>query len=112
MILNPSFPKNKINYTFKPEDRVYVPYLIESDLFSDAEFYPLACDQAYNTRSKARSHFWFREKGNKVEIREMTVEEFLKDHDWKGMNPFETLNKIEFLTKYKEKYPEIGNVKS
>jgi hypothetical protein len=96
----PWFPQNESNYKYKPETEVYVPVLLEEDIFSDAEGLPLMADCAWVTENGAKSHFWFHTSGMKAEVQKMTVKEFLDKFDWVGMNPFQTLNGIEFRTKY------------
>lgn len=103
--LNPSFPEHGPNYTFAPSDVVFVPVLIDSALCPMSD--PLLCNIAYDSIEAAAKHFWFRTAGMNAKLKKMTVEQFLKTHDWRGMNPFETLNKMEFLAKYRELYPDI-----
>lgn len=102
-ILNPSFPKNENNYEFKPDQTVYVPYL-KCGMF-DIE---VLCDVAYSTIPEAKRHFWFTNPGedDEVWIEKMSVETFLKERGVNGMNPFESLNLLEFNLSYKEHYKD------
>lgn len=66
------------------------------------------CGYAFSTEEQARKrHFWFKDSECVVEVVKMTVREFLETHDWTGMNPFETINKLEFRAKYREMHPDL-----
>jgi hypothetical protein len=96
---DPSFPKNNYQYEIEPSSQAYVPILYD-DNFPDG----LLCNHAYTSEDEAKKHFWFREKKSKAKIISMTVEEFLRKMDVQGMNPFETINRVEFIQKYAERW--------
>lgn len=100
LVLNPSFPNIESNYNFTPDQEVFVPILCDEDFPKG-----LICNVAFKTEIAVRTHFWFKEKN--IKVNKITVRDFLKTHDWTGMDPFETLNKMEFLTLYRKKYPEL-----
>lgn len=95
-VLDPSFPKQEENYKFDPCDTVYVPVCV-IDLL-DRPCYQ-TCNVAYENFEDAASHFWFREP-DKTIMDEMTVKDYLSQYDKKGMNPFHTLNIIEFFQRW------------
>lgn len=104
LVLDPSFPRVETNYEFTPEQTVFVP------VYYNAYNEQLYCNLAFKSELAARTHFWYRkgtfDEDESVKTLQMTVKQFLKQHDWSGMNPFETLNKLEFIKTYMDKYPE------
>ena len=98
-VLNPSFPKHEDNYKFNPDDIVYVPVCVINLLDEPCEQY---CDMAYESIEDASRHFWFDEKGKAV-MDEMKVEDYLKQYDKRGMNPFHTINIMEFFSEWRKR---------
>lgn len=106
-VLNPSVPSKMTNYRFRPDDVVYIPE-------QDFDYSPgyIRASIAFKSEEAAKTHFWFEDWANKnSRIFKTTVREFLLKHlSPQGMNPFETLNRAEFIHKYYSEYPELkGN---
>jgi hypothetical protein len=94
--LSISHPNDKRLYEVKKDQIVYVPVLKDDSIgdIESAEF--------YLKPEFAKYHFWFTtELPSKLRIEEMLFQEYIDMRIKEGgMNPFESLNMLEFKIKY------------
>lgn len=110
-VLNVSFPKTMDD--FSPDETVYT-CIGTLDLLG--EHRDCLWKAAFDNESALRKHcFWFGERTPCIKppiVRTMTAKEFVEKsytEDPRGMNPFEAVNRLEFMAKWalKEKATRV-----
>jgi hypothetical protein len=105
-IVDPSFATKENIETFlsvAPDTTIYVPVLSRLSIGLSRD---LPAKHGYTSERLAKTHWWFRDKDNKqyTTLNKMTMHDFVYTTDSSGMNPFETINRMQVLGAWKNKY--------
>ncbi len=87
-----------------PKDTTVYTLRVTEDRLMGGACDGLLCDTAWTEKEEVKSHHWWKAHDCDVEVLEMSADEYVGLHlqEVRGMNPFWSLGRFDFMCKWKE----------